>query len=160
MNEQIALTLLIGLLGGLLFKKLKIPAAFMIGSMVVVAIINVIFGNLYVPRNLKLFAQILIGAFIGQLINHSDLENLPKMRKPIALLLTLFTLNMILVGFIFHVVFKFDLVTALLMCLPGGIMDVSLMSIDMGTQADVVASMQTIRLVGMLLILPNWIKFI
>lgn len=56
MIEQIALTLLIGLLGGLLFKKLKIPAVFMIGSMVVVAIINVIFGNLYVPRNLKLFA--------------------------------------------------------------------------------------------------------
>ncbi|MGX7105920.1 AbrB family transcriptional regulator [Globicatella sanguinis] len=160
MIEQIALTLLIGLLGGLLFKKLNIPAAFMIGSMVIVAIINVLFGNLYVPRNLKLFAQILSGAYIGQLINHSDLENLPKMRKPVALLLALFTFNMILVGFIFHFVFKFDLVTALLMCLPGGIMDVSLMSIDMGAQADVVASMQTIRLVGMLLILPNWIKFI
>lgn len=77
------------------------------------------------------------------------------MRKPVALLLALFTLNMILVRFIFHFVFKFDLVTALLMCLPGGIMDVSLMSIDMGAQADVVASIQTIRLVGMLLILPN-----
>jgi len=39
-------------------------------------------------------------------------------------------------------------------------MDVSLISIDMGVQSEIVATMQLIRLIGMLLILPYWIQLI
>lgn len=63
-------------------------------------------------------------------------------------------------GFVFILCFKMDAVTAFLSCLPGGIVDVSLMSIDMGAQSDIVATLQSARLVGILIILPVWVAFI
>lgn len=57
------------------------------------------------------------------------------------------------------VIFNFDAATALLSCLPSGVMDVSLMSIDMGAEPDVVATLQTDRFVGIMLILPVWVSY-
>lgn len=160
MRIQIVFTLFVGLSGGLIGKKLKLPAPFMIGTMIAVALVSMMTGQMYVPNELKLVAQVIAGAYIGQQITKEDLLHLPKLWQPISILLLLFTLNMILMGMIFHYFFNLDLVTAFLSALPGGIMDVSLMSLDMGAQSEIVATMQTTRLVGMLIILPNWIRLI
>lgn len=157
---RILSTFIIGILGGLLAKQLKIPAPFMTGSMLAVALFSILTEQSYMPSTLKIIAQIISGAYIGQQVNKSDLLNFPKLGKSILFLMLLFTLNMFTMGFIFHLFFNMDLVTALLSCMPGGIMDVSLISIDMGAQAEIVATMQLIRLVSILLILPNWIGFL
>lgn len=153
-------TVTVGLLGGMIAKKLTIPAPFMIGSMLAVALLSVTTGQMGTVHSMKLFAQIICGAYIGQNVSKEDFLNLPKLGKAIAGLMTLFTLNMLVLGTILIVFFKMDAVTAFLSCLPGGIVDVSLMAIDMGAKADTVATMQTVRLVGILLILPNWVGFI
>lgn len=153
-------TVTIGLLGGLIAKKLSLPAPFMIGSMLAVALVSVTTGQMGTVHSMKLFAQIISGAYIGQNVSKEDLFNLPNLGKAIAGLMALFTLNMLVLGTILIVFFRMDAVTAFLSCLPGGIVDVSLMAIDMGAQADTVATMQTVRLVGILLILPNWVGFI
>ncbi|MFI3886528.1 AbrB family transcriptional regulator [Streptococcus parauberis] len=153
-------TVTVGLLGGMIAKKLTIPAPFMIGSMLAVALLSVTTGQMGTVHSMKLFAQIISGAYIGQNVSKEDFLNLPKLGKAIAGLMTLFTLNMLVLGTILIVFFKMDAVTAFLSCLPGGIVDVSLMAIDMGAKADTVATMQTVRLVGILLILPNWVGFI
>ncbi len=174
-------TVTVGLLGGMIAKKLTIPAPFMIGSMLAVALLSVTTGQMGTVHSMKLFAQIISGAYIGQTVSKEDFLNLPKLGKAIAGLMTLFTLNMLVLGTILIVFFKImtlftlnmlvlgtilivffkmDAVTAFLSCLPGGIVDVSLMAIDMGAKADTVATMQTVRLVGILLILPNWVGFI
>lgn len=153
-------TFIIGVLGGALAKQLKIPAPFMTGSMIAVALFSILTEQSYMPSTLKIIAQIISGAYIGQQINQSDLLNFPKLGKSILFLMLLFTINMFTMGLIFHVFFDMDLVTALLSCMPGGIMDVSLISIDMGAQAEIVATMQLIRLVSILLILPAWINFL
>ncbi|KHD46280.1 AbrB family transcriptional regulator [Streptococcus hongkongensis] len=154
------LTILVGLVGGFLAKRLTFPAPFMIGSMLAVAILSVTTGQMGTIHSMKLFAQIISGAYIGQNISQQDLINLPRLGKAIAGLMALFTLNMIALGSILIIFFKMDAMTAFLSCLPGGIVDVSLMAIDMGAKADTVATMQTVRLVGILLILPNWVGFI
>ena len=160
MLEKLLLTVIIGTLGGLLAKKIKLPAPFMTGSMLAVGLVSVFSGMMYVPRDYKTFAQIISGAYIGQQVNKSDLKNFPSLVKPIILLLLLFTINSFLMGFTFSKFFHMDAMTALLSCLPGGIMDISLISIDMGARSDIVAIMQLSRLVGMLLILPYWTKVI
>ncbi|MTD39028.1 ammonia monooxygenase [Erwinia sp. CPCC 100877] len=160
MMLKIIQTLIVGFCGGLIAKRLKLPAAFMTGSMLAVAIFSIFTKQMFMPGSVKIFAQIISGAYIGQQISKADLMNFPKLAKAIVLLLAFFTINMFLMGFFFHAVFSVDLTTALLSCMPGGIMDVSLISIDMGAQAEIVATMQLARLVGMLLILPYWIKFI
>ncbi|MGM0216127.1 AbrB family transcriptional regulator [Enterococcus sp. AZ109] len=153
-------TLAVGFLGGTLAKRLKMPAAFMTGSMLAVALFSVLTSQMLMPGSLKVIAQIVSGAYIGQQVSKQDLLNFPKLAKSIVLLMTFFTINTFVMGFLFARFFSIDLVTALLSCLPGGIMDVSLISIDMGAQAEIVATMQLARLVGMLLILPYWIGFI
>lgn len=153
-------TLIIGFLGGTIAKRLKMPAAFMTGSMLAVAACSIVSTAMFMPGSLKVIAQIVSGAYIGQQVSKQDLLNFPKLAKSIVLLMTLFTVNTFVMGFLFARFFSIDLITALLSCLPGGIMDVSLISIDMGAQAEIVATMQLARLVGMLLILPYWIAFI
>lgn len=153
-------TLIIGFLGGTIAKRLKMPAAFMTGSMLAVAACSIFSNAMFMPGSLKVIAQIVSGAYIGQQVSKQDLLNFPKLAKSIVLLMSMFTVNTFVMGFLFAHFFSIDLITALLSCLPGGIMDVSLISIDMGAQAEIVATMQLARLVGMLLILPYWIAFI
>ncbi|MCL6221452.1 AbrB family transcriptional regulator [Streptococcus dysgalactiae subsp. equisimilis] len=155
----ILITLLVGSLGGIIAKRLKIPAPFMIGSMAAVAMASILTGQMQAPSQMKLIAQIVSGAYIGQTVSQKDLANLPKLAKSIVSLMALFTLNMFVMGFLFHHFFGLDLVTAFLSCLPGGIMDVSLMAVDMGAKPDIVATLQSARLIGILIILPLWVQF-
>ncbi|WP_280737608.1 MULTISPECIES: AbrB family transcriptional regulator [unclassified Enterococcus] len=157
---KILLTLVVGLLGSLIARRMRLPAAFMTGSMIAVAVFSMVTGEMYMPRTMKIFAQIVSGAYIGQQVSKADLLNFPKLAKAIALLMLFFTINTFAMGWLFSKFFHLDQITALLSCLPGGIMDVSLISIDMGAQAEIVATMQLARLVGMLIILPYWIQFL
>lgn len=154
------ITLLVGLIGGLVAKKLKVPGAYMIGSMIAVASVSIFTGQMAIAHQFKIFAQIISGAYIGQQVSKRDFMNLPHLAKAIAGLMTLFTLNMFVLGSVFMIFFKMDMMTAFLSCLPGGIVDVSLMAIDMGAKPDIVATMQSVRLIGILLILPAWVSFI
>ncbi|MGT2783950.1 AbrB family transcriptional regulator [Streptococcus merionis] len=156
----VILTFWVGFAGGWLAKKIKFPAPYMVGSMIAVGLVSALTSQMEMYRPIKIVAQIISGVYIGQQVTKKDLLNLPKLGSTIMALMALFTLNMLITGGLFIYVFKMDPVTAFLSCLPGGIMDVSLLSIDMGAQADVVATLQTARLVGILLILPNWVGFI
>lgn len=156
---SILMTLFVGTLGGLVAKRLSIPAPFMIGSMVAVAIASILTKQVEAVSSMKIFAQIVSGAYIGQSVNKADLLNLPRLAKAIISLMALFTLNMLCLGLVLVYCFDLDPVTALLSCLPGGIMDVSLMAVDMGAKADIVATLQSARLIGMLLLLPAWVAF-
>ncbi|WFM80842.1 AbrB family transcriptional regulator [Streptococcus pluranimalium] len=155
----IVITLFIGFIGGLVGKKFRFPAPFMLGSMFSVAIFSIMYGDIELSTSFKTLAQIISGAYIGQNISKNDLKMLPKLSPLIISLMVIFTLNMLVVGVILMVIFKFDAATALLSCLPGGVMDVSLMSIDMGAKPDVVATLQTARFVGIMLILPIWVSY-
>lgn len=157
---QLIETFIVGWFGGVIGKKIHLPAAFMTGSMIAVAVFSILTEHSYMPSTLKTFAQIISGAYIGQQITKADLLNFPRLGKSVLFLMVLFTINMFAMGFLFHFLFHLDLVTALLSSMPGGIMDVSLISIDMGAQSEIVATMQLTRLVGMLLILPTWISFL
>ncbi|WP_165329476.1 AbrB family transcriptional regulator [Streptococcus tangpeifui] len=157
---SIFLTLFIGFAGGWLARRLRIPAPFMVGSMIAVALVSILTGRMVTEPSMKIFAQVISGAYIGQQISKRDILSFPKLGKAIAGLMSLFTLNMIAIGLLFQHFFALDLVTALLSCLPGGIVDVSLMSIDMGARSDIVATLQSARLIGILLILPAWVAFL
>lgn len=156
---SLVLTLIVGFIGGLIGRGLRFPAPFMLGSMMSVALASVFFGNMLASDVFKLIAQIISGAYIGQNISRKDLKMLPKLSYIIISLLSLFTINMVIVGFLLMGIFGLDPATALLSCLPGGVMDVSLMSIDMGAKPDIVATLQTARFVGIMVILPAWVSY-
>lgn len=155
----IVLTFGIALISAQIAKYLKLPAPYMTGSMIGVGLFAILTNHALMPASLKTLAQIISGAYIGQQMTKNDLKTFPKMALPILFLLSLFTVNTFFTGWLFVNFFHFDWITSLLSCLPGGIMDVSLISMDMGAKAHTVATLQFIRLAGMLIILPYWVEF-
>lgn len=94
-------TLIVGFLGGTVAKRLKMPAAFMTGSMLAVALFSILSNAMFMPSSLKVIAQIVSGAYIGQQVSKQDLLNFPKLAKSIVLLLTFFTINTFVMGYLF-----------------------------------------------------------
>lgn len=75
------LTLVVGSIFGLAVAKIKIPGGLLVGAIVGVAALNILFGTTYMPTQTKLFVQIIAGAFIGCIMEKSDVKRLPKIQN-------------------------------------------------------------------------------
>ena len=155
---SILITLAVGIAGYLRAKKMKITAPGMLGSMILVALVNAFTGFAQMPGFIKTIAQALSGAYIGMQIAKKDIRNFHYLIVPFLILIALFTVNTFLMAFIISKLFKMDILTALLGCVPGGVSDMSMLALDMGGDAGVVALMQTMRFFGCLAIFPALIR--
>lgn len=151
--QQIVLTIIVSAIGGLLLSKFKVPGGLLIGSIVFAAVYNVITGDAYMTLSIKAFAQTITGAYIGSLATREDLAHLPKVIKPLALVMLAFLFVNLLSGFLIYFLSPMDLCSALLSTMPGGVSDTVLIALDMGADVTKVAVMQLVRLffgIGML----------
>lgn len=154
----LALTLLIGSALGFLFNKLKVPGGFMVGAIVGVAALNISFGTVYLPKDTKVFVQIIAGAFIGCTMERSDVKRLPKIIKPtLIMILGLIILNVI-VGILIHLLSPIDLLTSFMCAVPGGISDTPIIAAAMGADGPKVAVMQIVRQVLGIAVFPTLIR--
>ena len=157
---NVLITFIIGFFGWRIAKLLRFPAAAMIGSLAAVAVYNALTGQAYIPREVKVFTQSLAGMFIGLQLTRKELRDMKYMIKPILLLLTFYTINTLLCGFLIHYIVKIDLVSSLLACISGGVSDISLTAMDMNADLSIIVFLQTARLVMTLGIFPPWIKLL
>ncbi len=142
---QIVLTLTIGIVSGYLTKKANIPGGFLVGSLIGAASFNVFSEMAYMPKESKTIIQIVAGAFIGCIMEKSDVKRLPQLLKPIAFMITaLFILN-IFGGLLIWKSSSLDLLTSLMSIVPGGISDTPIIAADMGADGPKVAVMQIVR---------------
>lgn len=139
------LTLAIGSICGIAAKKLKIPGGLMVGAIIGVASLNITFGTTYIPGQTKLFVQIIAGAFIGCIMEKSDVERLPKIVRPTITMLLGFLILNLSAGFLIYMVSPLSLVTSLMSVVPGGISDTPIIAASMGADAPKVAVMQMTR---------------
>ena len=147
-------TLAAGVACGLLFKKLRVPAAYMVGAFVGVAALNISFGFAWVPQGTKTAIQIIAGAFVGCSMERSDLARLRKIGAPVALMLGSFLVLFLVVGFAIWLASPLDLATSLMCAVPGGINDTPIVAADMGADAPVVAILQLVRQILGIGVLP------
>jgi membrane AbrB-like protein len=157
---NLLITLIVGIIGGIAFLRLKIPAGAMIGSMLAVALFNIITGNAYLPLSTKIITQIAAGAFIGAGIKRKDIMDMRFMIKPALLMVSLMISLDLLIGYIMFRTTGIDLVTALFACAPGGLVDMALISNDFGADSSKVAILQLVRLIGVMMLLPAIIKYV
>ena len=157
--QALILTLAVAWAGYEAAKRLRLPAPAMLGSMLAVGITNLLFDYAALPGFVKVVAQAVSGAFIGMQISKKDVLNFRYLAGPFLLLAALLTVNTFVTGWIVHRLAGFDLMTALLGAVAGGVSDISLLSMELGADTPIVALMQTLRLVGVLLIFPYWIGF-
>ena len=79
---NLILTLIIAILGGYLASKKKVPAAYMLGALFLVAIFNIFFNRAFLPNYFKFVTQIATGTFIGSKFRSEDVKMLKKIIIP------------------------------------------------------------------------------
>lgn len=156
----LVITVIVGLIGGLTAMRFKIPAGAMVGSMVLVAIFNILTGKAYMPQDVRIVTQMAAGAFIGSGIRYKDVQDLRLMIKPAVLMVVSMIALDTFMGYIMYKLTNIDLITALFACAPGGIVDMSLISNDMGGDSSKVAILQLIRVISVMMLFPLIMKFI
>ena len=157
---NIVLTLVIGLLCGYIFYKIKVPGGMMIGAIIGVALFNIFLNMAYMPSYAKYTAQIIAGAYIGSTVQKEDIKEIKKLIKPSLVLVIGMLLTNISVGFIVYFISPLDLITSLMSCVPGGMSEIPMISADMGADMPKVAVLQFIRMLACIGLLPSIISHI
>ena len=155
---ELIMTLCIALIGAIIATKLKIPASYMIGSLFSVVFFSIATGRASMPTSVKPLVQIVTGAYIGAGISKANIIGMRRILKPIAYSLTSIIIVMMFSAYMLYKVFGFDLPTALLSSVPGGISDITLLSYEFNADITTVALIQTMRLFFVLAVFPILIQ--
>lgn len=147
-------TLAVGMFGGQLAIRLKIPAGMMIGSMAAVAIFSILTPKAIMPSNVKILTQIISGIFIGVKVQKKDIRMLRSILIPVLVSITLMIVLCMGLGFALYRVSRLDLPTALLGCAPGGLVDITMLGMDLEVDIPAISVMHVIRLVTVLSVFP------
>jgi len=151
---NIILTLLVATAGAFVANKIKTPAPYMIGPLVAVGIFNVFTNLAYMPMEIKPFAQMITGIYIGKNLTKKDVKSLKDLFAPVIVLVLGYMCFTTITGIVIHFLYDVDYATAFLICVPGGIVDTSLMSYDLGGNPAMVSLIQTFRLSTVFIIFP------
>lgn len=131
------------------FKKLKIPAPMILGPLVVIAVINMTGYEFLVSPWLKPLLSYFTGMLVGIRFNLKLKGLLKYVAVALAWLLLVPTLTAQMLS-----VAGLDRVTSLFTAFPGGLAEISLMSIDYGADTFAVALLQSSRLIATMLVIP------
>ena len=143
----ILLTFALGYAGFLLFKKLRVPAAAILGSMAVNIFPTALGVNWAAyPTILNVLVQAIVGIMIGCMFNRDKLLQIKKMALP-AILVGIWMLIMgIGTGLMVWRLTDLDIGSALLAAVPAGISEMTSLSLECGMCVSVVAMFHTVRL--------------
>lgn len=145
---------------GFVLWKVHVPGGMMIGAIIAAAALNITTDLASMPYAAKLAAQTIAGAFIGVSISRDDLRHLPRLIRPLAVLLGCYMAVCLVTGFIIWRVSSLDLMTALMSCVPGGMSDVPIIAADMGADAPKVAVLHFVRMALGISLFPSLIRAI
>lgn len=143
---QVLLTLAVGLGCGYLFFRLKFPGGLIVGAIIGVAALNIGFEAASFPTAARSLAQITAGSFIGCSVSKADLKNLPRILRPLLILVAGYIVLNLTVGMVVYHISSMDLVTSFMCCVPGGMTDIPIIAADMDANVPYVAVMQFIRM--------------
>ncbi len=140
------LTVAVAFAGGVILYKLKFPAGAMVGALIGVGILSVLTGKAYMPSFMQNITKVVAGLFVGMSMNMEMIRGLKKIFKPAIILVVLIISLCFGMGVILYYAADLDVITSLFCVAPGGMIDMTLMTMDMGGDAAVVAVLQTLRL--------------
>lgn len=151
---NIILVIMIAVGAGLFAKKMHIPAAFMLAAIFTTAFLNIIKPISGDFAHFKIIAQTLTGTYIGTRMSVHDFRKMHHLVLPSLVSVASLIAAMLVSGLCLVVFFDFDIATALLSSVPGGVSDISLMAYDFNADATLVTLFQTSRLCFVLLVIP------
>ena len=155
---NLILTLIIAILGGYLASKKKVPAAYMLGALFLVAVFNIFFNRAFLPSYFKFITQIATGTFIGSRFRSEDIKMLKKVIVAGMTMVVLMIAFSFLLSYLMSTFLGIDNLTSFFATAPGGIMDISLIAYDFKANTSQVALLQLIRLISVISFVPFFTK--
>ncbi len=150
----------LAIIAGWLIRNI-IPAAYVIGPLLVTALLNISGVSLpTLPNWLLIVAQITVGISMGNKISINELKFGGKYCGLYFLMTILLIGTSFGIGYIFASLTNLSLSTAILSLSPGGMVEMVFTAKSVGADAAVVSSLQLIRLLFIILVVPSFLKFL
>ena len=151
---HLILTICVAALGGMIGRRLKLPAGTMLGALLFTVLYNLLFERAYVPADFRPWMQILSGILLGAGIQRRDIRELRHLVVPsIIMIVDMVILNLIF-GLMIYRFSSLDLATSLLATAPGGMSDMALIAADLGGQSLPVTLLHLVRQLSIFILLP------
>ena len=152
---ETAETLAIALAGGAAFALLGLPAGLVSGSVLAVAAAALLGRPVRLPLPLARVCYVIVGALLGTVVTPATLHGVTTWPASIALLM-LASLAMIAATMAYLcIVHRWDTFSALLGSSPGAMAQVIALSTELGGDLRAIAIVQTVRVLLLVLGLPN-----
>ncbi|WP_066255555.1 AbrB family transcriptional regulator [Neobacillus drentensis] len=157
-----------GCLGAKAGKRIKMPAPWLVGSMIGAGIFHLIcplfigdiVGLAYWPQEIIIIAQVLIGTNIGSRVNFAMFKGLGQ-TIIVGLLSSLcLIVSMLAFSFLISEMTNITFVTCLLAFAPGGVAEMATTAIALHADTTFVVAVQSLRLISILTILPPIFRFL
>ena len=150
---------LAGSIGGLLLKRMRIPAGALIGSLLAAMIFNTLYPVIPTyPKDLRLGIQILSGMVIGTRFTQADIKTLKTMVLPVIILVVMLLSINLGFAYLMSACTTLSFMTSFFACAPGGVSDLALVAVDFGAKMEHVALLQLFRLISVIIIFPPMIR--
>jgi len=144
---SILLIIVIAAVGGLTGSRFKLPAGAMLGAMAAVVTLQMIYVQPGLPSQLQVVLQLASGTLIGSRVTKKDALGLRRLALPaIVLIICMFIINVV-VGSAMYFFSRLDIITSLFASAPGGMMDMAIVSAELGANPAYVALLQLARLI-------------
>lgn len=154
----VLITLLVATLGGFVFLKLKIPAGPLLGAMFFVMIISIFWGKCFMPKFMVIASRIIAGTLIGSRVLRSSLTSLKKNFIPVLFFAFFILALSMFAGFVIYHISGIQKSIAFFGSAPGGLIDMSLISAEFGSDMSTVALLQFVRTIACITVIPFIVK--
>ena len=154
--------LVLGLVGGALGVKLKIPAGALIGAMLTIIVFKMTLKMHWeIPKGFTFALQVFLGIMVGATFQPELLHVMKKIALPVIISSVVLVGAGILMAVIFSRLGLVDFGTAYLGTSPGAMSALIVMALDSGAQPMLVVCFHFVRVVFVILTAPlifNWIS--
>ena len=151
----------LGLAGWFLLSRIRMPASEVIGPVAVIGTLRAMQVELPTsPDFLFPAAQIIIGIFVGSMLNRDAVRELKPMAVSAVIIIAWALSIVFVIGFFLARYSAMDLYTAMLSASMGGLPEITVIALASGAGVTVIIVMQMIRMLGTILIFPLLLKWI
>ncbi len=158
---NLAMYIFVGLLGGVIGQKFKIPAGALIGSMVAVIIIKLVLKSEWaLPKNVVFLLQVAVGIMVGAQFHPSLLPTFYKVIVPVIISCVILVVTGILIAVLFTKLGILDIGTGYLGTSPGAMTVLIVLALENNVNATVISCFHLFRVIFVILTAPLVLKFL
>lgn len=151
----------VGLAGGFVGQKLRIPAGALIGALLAVIVLKLILKSEWaLPKNVVFLLQVAVGVMVGATFHPSLLPTFYKIIVPVIVSCLVLVISGLLIAFIFSKMGIMDFSTGYLGTSPGAMTVLLVLALENNANATVITCFHLFRVIFVILTAPLILKVI